>query len=42
MTFANRQLRSELTDAQTNVALLKGDYAGVKQQLNEKGHELDM
>lgn len=42
MTFANRQLRSELTDAQTNLVLMKGDFATVKQQLNEKSHELEM
>ena len=42
MTFANRQLKSELTDAQTNLALVKSDYATLKQQYNEKLHELDM
>ncbi|KAH3882276.1 hypothetical protein DPMN_006210 [Dreissena polymorpha] len=42
MTFANRQLKSDLTDAQTNLALLKSDLAAAKQQLNDKLHELDM
>ena len=42
MTFANRQLQSELTDAQTNLVLMKGDYATIKQQFNEKSHELEM
>ncbi|XP_053385023.1 ras and EF-hand domain-containing protein homolog isoform X5 [Mercenaria mercenaria] len=42
MTFANRQLKSELTDAHTNLALVKGDFASVKQQLNEKIHEISM
>ena len=42
MTFANRQLKSELTDAQTNLVLLKGDFATLKQHCNEKSHELEM
>ena len=42
MTFANRQLKSELTDAQTNLALVKSEFASVKQQLNEKIHEVNM
>ena len=42
MTFANRQLQSELTDAQTNLVLMKGDFAAIKQQFNEKAHELEM
>ncbi|XP_060568165.1 ras and EF-hand domain-containing protein homolog isoform X5 [Ruditapes philippinarum] len=42
MTFANRQLKSELTDTQTNLALVKSEFASVKQQLNEKIHELNM
>jgi len=42
MTFANRQLRSDLTDAQTNLALVKGELANAKQQLNDKAHEIDM
>lgn len=42
MTFANRQLKSELTDAQTNLALVKGEFATVKQQFNEKIHDLEM
>lgn len=42
MTFANRQLKSELTDAQTNLALVKSEFANVKHQLNEKIHEIEL
>ena len=42
MTFANRQLKSELTDAQTNLALTKGEFATVKQQLIEKVHDVEL
>ncbi|WAR02385.1 RASEF-like protein [Mya arenaria] len=42
MTFANRQLRSDLTDAQTNLALVKGELANTKQQISDKAHEVEM
>ncbi|KAL4224722.1 hypothetical protein ACF0H5_015419 [Mactra antiquata] len=42
MTFANRQLQSELTDAQTNLALMKSELVSTKQQLNERIHEIDI
>ncbi|KAL3843164.1 hypothetical protein ACJMK2_021115 [Sinanodonta woodiana] len=42
MTFANRQLKSELTDAQTNLALLKSELAASQQAHKEKIHELNL
>ncbi|XP_046552322.1 ras and EF-hand domain-containing protein-like isoform X3 [Haliotis rubra] len=38
----NRQLRSELTDTQTNLALIKGELVSTKQQFQEKSRELDV
>ncbi|KAK3610932.1 hypothetical protein CHS0354_022199 [Potamilus streckersoni] len=42
MTFANRQLKSELTDAQTNLALLKSELAATQQAHKEKIHEFNL
>ncbi|KAH9518740.1 hypothetical protein Btru_006126, partial [Bulinus truncatus] len=38
----NRMLKSELTDAQTNLALIKSQMTTVKQQLDEKNYELEI
>lgn len=38
----NRQLRSELTDTQTNLALVKGELVSTKQQFHEKSRELEV
>ncbi|XP_067655761.1 ras and EF-hand domain-containing protein homolog isoform X4 [Haliotis asinina] len=38
----NRQLRSELTDTQTNLALVKGELVSTKQQFQEKSRELEV
>ncbi|KAK3101207.1 hypothetical protein FSP39_001755 [Pinctada imbricata] len=39
MMFENRQVKSELTDAQTNLALVRSELASVRQQLKEKSHD---
>jgi len=41
LTHENRQLRSQLTDAQTNLALTKSELISLKQNYDEKSHELD-
>ncbi|CAL1534753.1 unnamed protein product [Lymnaea stagnalis] len=38
----NRMLKSELTDAQTNLALIRSQMTAVKQQLDEKNYELEV
>ncbi|GFS09767.1 Ras and EF-hand domain-containing protein homolog [Elysia marginata] len=38
----NRMLKSELTDAQTNLALTRSQMTSVKQKLEEKNHELEV
>ncbi|XP_059155529.1 ras and EF-hand domain-containing protein-like isoform X2 [Physella acuta] len=38
----NRMLKSELTDAQTNLALIRSQMSTVKQQLDEKNYELEI
>ncbi|GFO19087.1 ras and EF-hand domain-containing protein [Plakobranchus ocellatus] len=38
----NRVLKSELTDAQTNLALIRSQMTSVKQKLEEKNHELEV
>ncbi|KAL8619011.1 hypothetical protein ACOMHN_018393 [Nucella lapillus] len=38
----NRSLKSELTDSQTSLALVRSELTGFRQQLNEKSHELDL
>ncbi|XP_055899971.1 ras and EF-hand domain-containing protein-like isoform X8 [Biomphalaria glabrata] len=38
----NRMLKSELTDAQTNLALIRSQMTTVKQQLDEKNYELEI
>ncbi len=41
LTQENRHLRSALTDAQTNLALLRSEIATVRQQFDEKKDELE-
>ncbi|XP_012934807.2 ras and EF-hand domain-containing protein [Aplysia californica] len=38
----NRMLKSELTDAQTSLALVKSQMTSVKQQLDEKTYEMEV
>ena len=38
----NRSLKSDLTDAQTNLAFVKSQMSSVKQQLDEKTYELEV
>ncbi|XP_052711616.1 ras and EF-hand domain-containing protein homolog isoform X1 [Crassostrea angulata] len=42
LTVENRRLRSELTDAQTNLALVRSELATVRQQHKDKCQELSM
>lgn len=42
MLVENRMLKSELTDAQTNLALMKSQMSTVKHQLEEKNYELEL
>nr|XP_022342071.1 ras and EF-hand domain-containing protein homolog isoform X6 [Crassostrea virginica] len=42
LTIENRRLRSELTDAQTNLALVRSEMATVRQQHKDKCQELSM
>lgn len=42
LTGENRRLRSELTDAHTNLALVRSELATVRQQHKEKCQEVSM
>lgn len=40
--FENRALKSNLTEAQTNLSLLRSEIASIKQSYEEKCYELEM
>ncbi|XP_050411292.1 ras and EF-hand domain-containing protein homolog isoform X5 [Patella vulgata] len=41
LNYENRNYKSELTDAQTNLALVRSELASIRQQFKEKCHEYD-
>ena len=41
MQHANRQLKSQLTDVETTLAVTKSEVVNLKQDLDEKTEELD-
>lgn len=41
LNHENRQLKSALTDAQTNLAILRSEIASLRQQYEEKRDELE-
>ncbi|KAK6184047.1 hypothetical protein SNE40_002224 [Patella caerulea] len=41
LNYENRNYKSDLTDAQTNLALVRSELASIRQQFKEKCHEYD-